>query len=1807
MPDSRKKTYQELEQELAAAKEQNFSNERIIMQHTLASVAMNIGLWDMNVASEDLADPDNRFIWSPEFRQLLGFSDESDFPNLLHSWSSRLHPEDHDRTVAAFTAHMCDRTGKTPYDIEYRLKTKSGEYRHFHALGTALRDNNGVPLRAAGAIKDITENKRYQEAVQNTLLESNMAIDAITTVLNQSGAMIYMADPETDRIMFMTNALKEHVGFADEVIGRTCYELFHGGRTQRCGSCRWHQHEMKPGTVLVTEERNRVTNAYYRMIDRIIEWPGDRNVRIMYITDLTSMKNAQETLEQRERLLGAFNQMKTILLSQEGIDFDEMLGDSLKPIAEAFSLDRIDVYSLVASNGEERLGQIYRWNRSQGRLAHLDENLKVVPHLPFIDNWIGQLEQGKNINVHADVVTRDEYAFLNAIDIKSMLVAPVIINDGLWGAVVFQDHESVRFFDDDSVGFLGSVASLCADAIIKNQIKNELASAEERVRLMMNASPISCQLLNSSFEKIDCNTETLRLFGFSDKQEYMERYPELYPEYQPDGQRSTEKVMKYYKKTAEEGWSRFDWTYRMPDGSLMPTEAVLVKVAHGDDFAIAGYVRDLREHNRMMDQLNIQKEELALQSTTLQTIIDSIPDLIFSKDRDSRYTLLNLAGREFLKADANLVGRNVDEIGFPEDLKETMIAGDREIFESGQKLVTEDWLTSFDGTRRYFETTKAPIRQGDDVVGLVGVSRDVTESHGRDLEIQRAHEENALQLAKLNLVLKGAKIGLWDVDYVNSDFTHPTNIFNWSDGFKRMLEITDEDDFESIYASQDERIHPEDRDRAVEAFERHLADRSGRTVYDVEMRMLKKSGEYGYFRETCETLRDEDGFPVRSAGALMDITESKELTNALNFAVLESRKTIDIMSTILNSTDAMIYVSDKDTNELLFINEYMKEHFGIGEDIAGQSCFQVLQGGDRQCAWCPRAALDMSPGQFITQEQHNPRTNRFYRSTARYIDWPGGVKAYVQHSVDLTDIRQMQDELNDSQRKLHTINSAAFHLLNSDIDTFEGILHQSMLSLAEILDVDRITIWKNFISEDELYTSQVFDWAENVPSIYEEGFTVNVHFREKMPAWFDTLSGGSIVNSLVRDVSPKERSNLLHLGVKSILVLPIFVEDQFWGFVGFDNCRDERLFTKREESILWSASVLFVHAWIRNEILASLRDTSSQLESALNAAQQANRSKDNFLRTVSHEIRTPMNVILGLTEIQLQSEDLDESGRQAFQRIHASGDMLLGIINDILDMSKMEVGKLTVVPETYELASLISDTLQTNLIHAGSDPIEFHLDVDENLPTFLWGDALRIKQILNNLLSNAFKYTAEGQVSLLCYTEPGPDEKTVSLVFEVSDTGQGMTKEQLGKIFDMYARFNLETNQTIAGTGLGMSILKNLLDMMNGAIEMESEPGVGSKFTVRIPQSLVSEEVLGTELVKKLQQFELYGGSQLKRVLITREPMPYGRVLIVDDVEANIFVARGLMLPYDLKIDTALSGFAAIEKIENGHVYDIIFMDHMMPRMDGMEAMKILKEKGYTGSIVALTANAVLGQAEIFIQNGFDDFLSKPLDLRQLNSVLNRFIRDRYLAESPGVVEAARQQAAAAKNQKAELKMPIMDATLNVAAIQAFMRDATKAISVLEQINKKPVPWSDEDKKMYEVHVHGMKSALAIIGKPQLSGIAARLEKADYDVDVARLQEKTASFIDSLGKVVRDLERNVRMHSGETENEDSSFLRERLLAIRAACPNYDVKTMAEAIRQLKGKPWSGQTLDLVTEIARHLLHSDFNAIVAVIDEYLDAG
>jgi len=590
---------------------------------------------------------------------------------------------------------------------------------------------------------------------------------------------------------------------------------------------------------------------------------------------------------------------------------------------------------------------------------------------------------------------------------------------------------------------------------------------------------------------------------------------------------------------------------------------------------------------------------------------------------------------------------------------------------------------------------------------------------------------------------------------------------------------------------------------------------------------------------------------------------------------------------------------------------------------------------------------------------------------------------------------------------------------------------------------------------------------------------------------------------------------------------------------------------------------------------------------------EESRQKSDFLAKMSHEIRTPMSAILGITEIQLQDRTLREDIREALGKIYNSGDLLLGIINDILDFSKIEAGKMELVPVKYYVSSMINDIVQLNKIKNENKPIGFKLLVDEHIPTEVIGDELRIKQVLNNLLSNAFKYTDKGEVTLSVSVEQTRGMSTnATLIFKVKDTGQGMTQDQIRKVYDEYSRFNLEANRTTQGTGLGMSITRNLVYMMGGSISVDSTPGKGTEVTVKVPQRMEgSVAMIGKEMAETLQQFKMSSVSQTEKAQITYDPMPYGSVLIVDDVETNLYVAKGLMAPYELAMDTAVSGFEAIDRVKGGNVYDIIFMDHMMPKMDGIETTKILREMGYNRPIIALTANALVGQAEMFMRNGFDGFISKPIDVRQLNTTLNKMVRDKQPFE---VIDAARQQKAAKQN--VEKATTLADSPLT---IEAFVRDAKRSIATMELICKNEFRRTN-DVNIFGITVHSMKDALENIEEKELANVALKLEQAVQKKDFALIITETPAFVTSLREVNEKLEaKSVE----EPEVEDLAFLREKLQIVQAACEAHDKQTAKSTLIELKHKTWSRLTKDLLNVIIENVLKDNFDEAANLSRDY----
>jgi signal transduction histidine kinase/CheY-like chemotaxis protein len=413
----------------------------------------------------------------------------------------------------------------------------------------------------------------------------------------------------------------------------------------------------------------------------------------------------------------------------------------------------------------------------------------------------------------------------------------------------------------------------------------------------------------------------------------------------------------------------------------------------------------------------------------------------------------------------------------------------------------------------------------------------------------------------------------------------------------------------------------------------------------------------------------------------------------------------------------------------------------------------------------------------------------------------------------------------------------------------------------------------------------------------------------------------------------------------------------------------------------------------------------TELEEERKKAEAASRSKSLFLANTSHEIRTPLNAILGMSELALR-EDLSPAARDHVENIRQAGKSLLFIVNDVLDLSKIEAGKLDVINREYYFSSLLNDCLSIMKTRILEKPIEFTVDVEKTIPAVLIGAEARVRQIVLNLLSNAVKYTEKGNITFSVKVEwqkTGDDEESrVILYFIVSDTGYGIREENIDSVFSSFSRFDTHKKVHIEGTGLGLAISRKLCRMMNGDITVSSVYGRGSVFTAFIPHGVADKTPFGSTL----EAGSKVGHSVYERVEV-RWTAPTAKILIVDDIVTNLKVARGLLAPFECEIDLCTSGVQAVSMVKNEN-YDLVFMDHMMPEMDGIETTAAIRaweetqpdqprpsgENSVTGHIpvIALTANALSGMQEMFLGKGFDGYLAKPVDIKSLNTIMEKWI-----------------------------------------------------------------------------------------------------------------------------------------------------------------------------------------------------------------------
>jgi len=622
--------------------------------------------------------------------------------------------------------------------------------------------------------------------------------------------------------------------------------------------------------------------------------------------------------------------------------------------------------------------------------------------------------------------------------------------------------------------------------------------------------------------------------------------------------------------------------------------------------------------------------------------------------------------------------------------------------------------------------------------------------------------------------------------------------------------------------------------------------------------------------------------------------------------------------------------------------------------------------------------------------------------------------------------------------------------------------------------------------------------------------------------------------------------------------------------------------------------------------LCVLLDVTDEIN-MVNELEAANNAKNKFLASISHEIRTPINAVLGFSEI-LSNTSKDKDVLSCADNITRAGDLLLSIINDLLDMSKITSGNLSIEPGEYDLSNVLSDVYLLHSVKAAEKGLSFILENDEYIPKILIGDSLRIQQIITNLISNSIKYTNSGTVKLsVDYREQ--DNNKIDLKISVKDTGIGIHEEDIPYLFDTFTRFDSEKNKHIQGTGVGLAITKKLIEGMEGSIEVSSEYGAGTQFIVSLSQEVVSREPLGKISSRKNRK----KSSKKKE---DKFSAPDALILAVDDNPINLMVFGGLVKQLDIKVDTASDGLSAIEMMKNKK-YDIVFLDHMMPEMDGIEVLNHIKEDkthpNQLTPILVMTANCVEGAKEEYIQSGFNDYVGKPIDGDSLAQIIRKYINPNLIISDNVEEEQKDEQInihdifnkhidgidwnTAFKNTYSY--------DLLVEIIRTFYAMADKDIEKMNAYFDKICNESSEDAlHSYRISAHTMKNSLALIGAKSLSEKAKDLEFACKENVIQFIVNEHERYTREYLDLAKRLELAV---TGSLSENRKVMTNEELMSnldmIKTAVEEFDLSALNEMSFALELFSFESEEIaSFVDEIRKSINILDVDNITKSIDE-----
>ncbi len=807
---------------------------------------------------------------------------------------------------------------------------------------------------------------------------------------------------------------------------------------------------------------------------------------------------------------------------------------------------------------------------------------------------------------------------------------------------------------------------------------------------------------------------------------------------------------------------------------------------------------------------------------------------------------------------------------------------------------------------------------------------------------------------------KMGRIGSWEIDLVS-------NQISWSDEIYRIFGIKPRS-FEATYEAFLEAVHPDDRELVHHAYVKSLEQ--GTAAYNIEHRIIRHDDNtVRVVQERCEHVKDDSGKVIRSIGMLQDITERKLMEDAL-------REREQYLRTILETTQDGFCIVDG-RGRFTDVNESYAR-------MSGYSRKELLSMriGDVEAIETPEETAErirriMKNGHDLFDTRHKKKDGSIFdvEISVMLLDRENG--SMVCFCRDITDRRQAEAAIHFETQFQQLIAEISTDFLTANRSNYDEKVNNMLEKIGRFFDVDRTYLVE--VSWPDQMLTNTHEWC--APGIESMIHVVQDYPLKKLPYVKKLISNNDILSVPDVDQLPEEasaeREIYSKLGIKAILVVPIMRDQRCIGRIRFDMVRSTRNWQTPHMSFMKVLANTLAETQSKVEAEEALLSTNKQLEEAIQQAEKANIVKSQFLASMSHEIRTPMNGMMGMLQL-MQYTKLTQEQKEYLEAAQYASETLLHLINNILDYSRIEAGKNILEKHLFDLRDLMDEMFAIFEPLAAHKGLKLNFETAADIPQLLAGDSHRLKQVLNNLLNNAFKFTKQGSIEVKV-EKVREDERLIKLFWKVKDSGIGIPENQLKYVFEIFTQADSATTRKYGGSGLGLAICKSIVEQMNGEIWASSHDGNGSEFCFTCEMGTIETETVDREPLK------ITGNNRKQKQL---------HLLVVDDDTNSCRVLEKIAQKNDWSIVLTNSGEEAISAYEQ-HTFDIILMDIQMPDMDGYETtcrLRNLERTQKTSTpIIAVTANALPLDREKCLEAGMNDYIAKPFTVNQLLDVIDQW------------------------------------------------------------------------------------------------------------------------------------------------------------------------------------------------------------------------